>query len=246
MKSATFSPDGARIVTASGDRTARVWEAATGTEIAALRGHKGWVHSAAFSPDGARIVTASGDRTARIWDAATGAEIAALRGHEGAVAERRLLARRRPRRHRLLRPHGAGLGRRDGAEIAALRGHEGWLKSAAFSPDGARVVTASRDNTARIWDAATGQEIAALRGHQGWVKSAAFSPDGVRIVTASDGPHGADLGRGDRAGDRRPARPRGRGGERRVLARRRPHRHRLMRTARRGSGMRRRGARSPR
>ena len=80
--SAAFSPDGSRIVTASMDKTARIWDAATGKEIAVLRGHEDGVHSAAFSPDGSRIVTASDDKTARIWDAATGKEIAVLRGHE--------------------------------------------------------------------------------------------------------------------------------------------------------------------
>ncbi len=85
MRSVAFSPDGARIVTASQDRTARVWDAATGKEIAVLRGHEDSVYSAAFSPDGARVVTASVDRTARVWDAATGKEIAVLRGHKDLV-----------------------------------------------------------------------------------------------------------------------------------------------------------------
>ena len=58
----------------------------------------------------------------------------------------------------------------------------GEVRSAAFSPDGSRIVTASADNTARIWDAATAKEIAVLRGYR--VNSAAFSPDGSRIVTA--------------------------------------------------------------
>jgi WD40 repeat protein len=66
--SAAFSPDGSRIVS-SGDRTARIWDAATAKEIAVLRGHDDSVLSAAFSPDGSRIVTASSDETARIWDA---------------------------------------------------------------------------------------------------------------------------------------------------------------------------------
>ena len=68
MWSAVFSPDGSRIVTASADKTARIWDAATAKEIAVLRGHEGIVYSAAFSPDGSRIVTASEDNTARIWD----------------------------------------------------------------------------------------------------------------------------------------------------------------------------------
>ena len=61
--SAQFSPDGSRIVTASADKTARVWRAATAT----LGGHESYLWSAQFSPDAARVVTASEDKTARIW-----------------------------------------------------------------------------------------------------------------------------------------------------------------------------------
>jgi dipeptidyl aminopeptidase/acylaminoacyl peptidase len=68
VSSAAFSPDGQRIVTASADKTARIWDAATGKPIGELRGHDSAVRSAAFSPDGKRIVTASFDKTARIWD----------------------------------------------------------------------------------------------------------------------------------------------------------------------------------
>jgi hypothetical protein len=71
VSSAAFSPDGRRIVTASADHTAHIWDAATGKESAVLRGHEDIVTSAAFSPDGTRIVTASDDDTARIWDATT-------------------------------------------------------------------------------------------------------------------------------------------------------------------------------
>ena len=60
------------------------------------------------------------------------------------------------------------------------------MNSSAFSFDGTRIVTASADNTVRIWDAATAKEIAILRGHERAVNSAAFSPDGSRIVTASN------------------------------------------------------------
>jgi WD40 repeat protein len=69
LQFAAFSPDGLRIVTASWDKTARIWDAATRREFAVLRGHEGEVTSAAFSPDGSRIVTTSRDKSARIWDA---------------------------------------------------------------------------------------------------------------------------------------------------------------------------------
>ena len=72
---AAFSPDGERVVTASADKTAQVWEAATGTPIGMPLRHEDSVIRAAFSPDGARVVTASADKTARVWDAATGMPI---------------------------------------------------------------------------------------------------------------------------------------------------------------------------
>jgi hypothetical protein len=64
-----------------------------------------------------------------------------------------------------------------GAERLSLRGHDDLVRGAAFSPDGTRIVTASDDRTARIWDAATGAEITALRGHEDGVYSIAFSPN---------------------------------------------------------------------
>jgi WD40 repeat protein len=69
---------------------------------------------------------------------------------------------------------------------AVLAGHTDAVESAAFSPDGKFVVTASDDGAARVWDAATRQTLATLTGHAGWVTRAAFSPDGARIVTAGD------------------------------------------------------------
>ncbi|NET33303.1 MAG: hypothetical protein F6K19_15000, partial [Cyanothece sp. SIO1E1] len=66
VQSASFSPDGERIVTASSDGTSRVWDR-SGREVAVLEGHQSRVLSASFSPDGERIVTASADGTSRVW-----------------------------------------------------------------------------------------------------------------------------------------------------------------------------------
>jgi hypothetical protein len=73
-------------------------------------------------------------------------------------------------------------------ERLILAGHETPVLSAAFSPDGKRIVTASWDKTALLWDAETGKQIGApLVGHESYVMSAAFSSDGKRIVTAAVG-----------------------------------------------------------
>ncbi|HXN88172.1 MAG TPA: hypothetical protein VN890_02260, partial [Methylocella sp.] len=82
ITSVAFSPDGVRVLTGSYDNTARLWDAATGKEIRAFKGHVGSVTSVAFSPDGARVLTGSGDATARLWAAATGEELRAFKGHD--------------------------------------------------------------------------------------------------------------------------------------------------------------------
>jgi WD40 repeat protein len=64
--SAAFSSDGARVITASWDRTARIWDVATGKPLSPPLEHQDHVHCAAFDADGTRVVTASNDRTARV------------------------------------------------------------------------------------------------------------------------------------------------------------------------------------
>ena len=85
MQFAAFSPNGSRIVTASDDGTARVWNPNTGASLAEFEGHGTGVQSAAFSPNGRRIVTASWSR-ALVWDAETGASLAELKGHGSRVS----------------------------------------------------------------------------------------------------------------------------------------------------------------
>ena len=70
-------------------------------------------------------------------------------------------------------------------ERAICRGQGGDVTTAAFSPDGTRVVTVSVDSAARVWAADCRGEPIVLRGHEEEVRTAAFSADGTRVVTAS-------------------------------------------------------------
>jgi WD40 repeat protein len=72
-----------------------------------------------------------------------------------------------------------------GKELLRLGGQEGF-SSAAFSPDGRQIVTASFNKTACVWDAETGKGVLCLSGHDEAVNSASYSRDGLRITTTSD------------------------------------------------------------
>jgi hypothetical protein len=82
---ARVSSDGARLLTASRDGLARLWDIASGEVLTTYRGHVGQVTSASFSPDGNQILTTSTDRTARVWNLGSGRVITVLVGHTGVV-----------------------------------------------------------------------------------------------------------------------------------------------------------------
>jgi WD40 repeat protein len=186
VSSAAFSPDGTRIVSASMDKTARIWDATTGKQLQVLTGHQAGLWTVVFSPDGTKVLTASEDKTARIWDAVTGKQIAVLNGHTDKVSS----AAFSPDGKRVVTSSFDKTARIWDAttfqQLTVLIGHTDTVQTAFFSPDGTRIVTASDDTTARIWDAATGQQLSVLRGHQNSVYSAVFSPDGTRVATGSD------------------------------------------------------------
>jgi WD40 repeat protein len=192
LLSAAYSPDGAQIVTASHDKTARIWDAHTGVELGVLSGHRDGVFSAAYSPDGAQIVTASDDRTARIWDSRTHAQLVVLSGH----ADRIWSAAFAPNGANIVTASSDKTARiwdvHAGTQLAVLSGHDGRVYSAAYSPDGTRIVTASFDRTMRIWDARSGKELARFPVAEVYIRSAAYSPDGSQIVTGS-GDHAARI-----------------------------------------------------
>src|SRR5271165_6696539 len=181
VESVAFGPDAARILTASRDKTAKLWDAASGKLIASFD-HGDEVNDAVFSPDGARILTASKDKTAKLWDGASGKLIASFVHHDeishGAFS---------PDGTRILtasRDHTAKLWDAASGKLIASFDHQGSVKNAAFSPDGARILTASADHSAKLWDAASGKLMASF-DHQDEVNHATFSPDGTRILTAS-------------------------------------------------------------
>jgi WD40 repeat protein len=145
-----FSRDGHHVLTASGDGTARIWNAATGRVERMLKGHGETVSTAQYSADGKRIVTAGADGTVRVWPARGRGPAVILRGHEGAVHA----AAFSPDGTRVVSAGLDGTIRvwaADGGEtLVVLYRHQGGARSASFSPDGKAVVSSGEGGIARV------------------------------------------------------------------------------------------------
>jgi len=182
-----FSPDGARIASASWDRTVRVWDATRGGEEFVLKGHTDKVCGVTFSPDGKRIASAGWDKTIKVWDIAMRHEALSLTGHDQAVDGVAFSPDGKRIASASLDKTVKVWDATTGEGTVTLKGHTHFVSDVAFSRDGKRIASAAWDKTVKIWDAATGRETLTLKGHTGRVSSVAFRPDDSLIASAGDG-----------------------------------------------------------
>lgn len=166
-----FSPDGQTLVSASEDQTIRLWEVATGHCLSALTTHNNWIASIAFSPDGRWLASGSYDQRVRLWEVSTGACRQTLNGHTNLVASVAFA----PIRTNI-----------DGSKTAWNQGAPG-TDSAAPAMDLTEflLVSASDDQTLKLWNYRTGECVHTIRGHQSWVTSVSFSPDRRLLISGS-------------------------------------------------------------
>jgi WD40 repeat protein len=204
-----FSPDGKRLVSAAPlplnaetDSDAKVWNAATGQDLATLQGHTDRLTSVAFSPDGKRVATASKDQTIKIWEADTGQEVFTLKGQNcvafspdgnlAAVSDANTVKIWNADNFQDVHRFKWGLG---GGTKAAL--------SVAFSANGKRLAACRMNSAPIVWDTEKGQEVRALgsaavanfllRDGQPTLTRLAYSPDGQRLAIS----WGVEQSRGD-------------------------------------------------
>jgi WD40 repeat protein len=196
---AIFSPDGKHLVTALGDQggfsqepsVVKLWDAATGKELATLQRHEWRIFNLQFTADGKRLVSASADGSVKVWDMEGNRELRDFRAdfdmNSAAFA---------------LSPDGkqlAGIGEgprplqpavrvyelETGKEIAVLTGHRLPVRCLAYSPDGKRLASGGQDEEIKLWDIATGQALLSLPEQSGHIQSLVFSPNGHRLAASS-------------------------------------------------------------
>ena len=180
VTSISVSKSGNYVVSTSEDKTSKVWDK-TGKLLQTLKGHTDVVNAAAFSADENFIVTASNDNSVKLWTT-KGEMLRTFSKFDGHV---RSIAFSPDSRQLLVAvANEAYLLTHTGKQLVVFTDHTARVNKAIFSPDGKYVLTASNDNTAKLWGI-DGKLIYTFIGHSSSVNSVAFSIDGSKIVTTS-------------------------------------------------------------
>ncbi len=187
------------------DGSLSLWDAAANAETFRINAHSSPVRAVAISPDGAQIVTGGGniqisigrpvDNDLILWDAQSGDQVRRLVGHSAPVrsvtfsADGTRILSGSDDGSMILWDVATGEQARvfpsDDPTTALIEGHQQSLTSVALNGDGTLALSGSRDQTALLWDVATGQVLHRLLGQTAVVRDVAFSPDSRYALTAS-------------------------------------------------------------
>jgi WD40 repeat protein len=181
----SFSPDGRYVVTASYDRTAKIWETRSGNLIAELKGHDNEVKTAVFTKDGEYIMTASWDGKVKLWKALTGEFVRDVFEEKGSLEfaffspdQKSILTAQAYTYDITIRSFD------NGNILKDYRTEEHRVQKAAFSPSGDKVICSYDDSTAGIWYPFTNKIISSTKNLGSDIKTVVYSPDGKFILAA--------------------------------------------------------------
>jgi WD40 repeat protein len=207
VNAVAVTPDGRRAISASNDKTLKVWDLESGTELLTLRGHKDFVTDVAITPDGKRAVSCSGkaillrDNTLKIWDLESGMPTKTLFGHSREVHAVAVT----PNGDQVLSASGDGtliiselktndqrkmvpsfnLEHRAGGLDAAHLPDYVTVTSVAVTLDGRYVVSGSSEGRITLWEFDSGQEVHTWEAHSAWIHQMRAFPDGQTVISAS-------------------------------------------------------------
>ncbi|MGE3804938.1 MAG: WD40 repeat domain-containing protein [Gemmataceae bacterium] len=179
-----FDRTGQKLVSASFDKTVRIWDVASRKEVQNYTGHSDFVYAVAFAPDGSWVVSASKDRTVKLIDAGNGKSRFTFSGmNEDVMA----VAVSPDGKHVVSSGFDTGLywwNPQTGERTQLQRGHGVAVHELSFSNDGKLVLSAAADRTVRLWDGSSGASKSSINVGS-VVYAAAFRPDAKVIATGS-------------------------------------------------------------
>ncbi len=187
IRAVAWSPDGTQLASGSQDQTIRIWDAASGREIAVWRPRAAGVEAVDWSPDSTRLVSGHSDGSVRIWNVDRGCEERVLKGHKEPACG----VGWSPDGTRIASCSQDGTVRiwdlKAEKEPLVLTSPGGWVIAVAWSPDGSHLASAHFDMRVRVWDAASGRQVRDLTEHSRMLGSMAWSRDGSQIACGSEG-----------------------------------------------------------
>lgn len=152
------------LVSASRDKTLKIWDVTTGYCVKTLDGHSAWVRDVVPSPDGRFLFSAGDDQVPRLWEVSSGETRATFLGHEHYIE---CVAFAPATSYQYLAP------------LAGQKKPPPASSAAEF------VASGGRDKTVRLWDA-RGNLLKTLVGHDNWVRGLAFHPGGKYLLSVAD------------------------------------------------------------
>ncbi len=179
-----FSPDSTRLAAAGADRAVRVWDVATGKELALIEDHADWIFDLAWSPDGKRLATASRDKTSKVFDVEKKESVATFPGHAEAVQAvafaadgKQVITGGSDNQVRVWNPD------EDAKQVRVVGGFGGPVFRLIVHPDGKTLLATGADRITRTFENFAPKQT--FNGQNDWVYSLALSPDGKTVASGS-------------------------------------------------------------
>jgi WD40 repeat protein len=156
-----WSPNGQRLVSASRDKTCKVFDATTGNPVVTFPGHGEPVYTAAFLSDSNQVVSGGADKRLKVWQAGDAKDLRTIGGFGGDVFRVRVQAG-----DLLITASGDGNVHQhkaaDGAAVKKFSGHRDWVYTVAEHAGRKRLASGSYDGEVRVWNAEDGSTATAF------------------------------------------------------------------------------------